>query len=107
MISRWYRPPEIILVEKQYGPQIDIWSTGCILSELVYCQSEYQQGANPPPVEHRHLFRGDSCFPLSPAETIGNQESHVSKNDQMKVIIQMLGDQNSEDLSFITEPSAQ
>ena len=30
----------------------------------------------------------------------------MSKYDQMKVIVQMLGDQNPDDLSFITEPSA-
>lgn len=31
--SRYYRSPEVILVAK-YGPQIDMWSLGCILAEL-------------------------------------------------------------------------
>lgn len=31
--SRYYRSPEVILCGK-YGPQIDMWSLGCILAEL-------------------------------------------------------------------------
>ena len=31
--SRFYRAPEIILGMK-YGPEIDMWSLGCILAEL-------------------------------------------------------------------------
>ena len=33
--SRWYRAPEIILVEKRYDQQADIWSVGTILYELM------------------------------------------------------------------------
>lgn len=32
--TRWYRAPEIILLEKDYGPGIDMWSIGCITGEL-------------------------------------------------------------------------
>ena len=35
VVTRWYRPPEIILIEKQYGPAVDIWGVGCILAELL------------------------------------------------------------------------
>ena len=35
VVTRWYRAPEIILLEKDYGPAIDIWSVGCILGELI------------------------------------------------------------------------
>jgi mitogen-activated protein kinase 1/3 len=28
VVTRWYRSPEIILLEKDYGPPIDIWSIG-------------------------------------------------------------------------------
>lgn len=28
--TRWYRAPEIILLDKDYNKPIDIWSTGCI-----------------------------------------------------------------------------
>jgi serine/threonine protein kinase len=39
VVTRWYRPPEIILIEKQYGPAVDIWGIGCIFAELLQKQS--------------------------------------------------------------------
>lgn len=35
VVTRWYRPPEIILIEKDYGPAVDIWSVGCIMGEIL------------------------------------------------------------------------
>ena len=35
VVTRRYRPPEILFGAKQYGPSIDIWSAGCILAELL------------------------------------------------------------------------
>ena len=32
--SRWYRAPEVSLVEKQYDQAADMWSFGCIIAEL-------------------------------------------------------------------------
>nr|XP_018914183.1 PREDICTED: cyclin-dependent kinase 12-like [Bemisia tabaci] len=34
VITLWYRPPELLLGEKRYGPAVDVWSCGCILGEL-------------------------------------------------------------------------
>jgi len=28
VVTRWYRAPELILLEKSYGDPIDIWSAG-------------------------------------------------------------------------------
>ena len=33
--TRWYRAPEIMLTFKQYTKAIDIWSVGCILTEML------------------------------------------------------------------------
>jgi mitogen-activated protein kinase 1/3 len=33
--SRWYRAPEISIIEKQYDQASDMWSFGCILYELI------------------------------------------------------------------------
>jgi mitogen-activated protein kinase 1/3 len=33
--TRWYRAPELILLERKYSNAIDIWSVGCILGELM------------------------------------------------------------------------
>ena len=33
--SRWFRAPEVILIENQYDQAVDMWSIGCILFELI------------------------------------------------------------------------
>ena len=33
--TRWYRAPEIILLNSNYDYQIDIWALGCIFAELL------------------------------------------------------------------------
>jgi serine/threonine protein kinase len=35
VITLWYRPPEILLGSKFYSLAIDIWSTGCIITEMM------------------------------------------------------------------------
>mmetsp|Transcript_1109 Transcript_1109/g.3390 ORF Transcript_1109/g.3390 Transcript_1109/m.3390 type:complete len:473 (-) Transcript_1109:177-1595(-) len=34
VISLWYRPPELLMGSKDYDVSVDIWSFGCILSEM-------------------------------------------------------------------------
>lgn len=35
VITRWYRPPELLFAARSYGPSVDIWSVGCIFAELM------------------------------------------------------------------------
>ena len=35
VITRFYRPPEVLFGAKYYGPAVDMWSIGCILGELL------------------------------------------------------------------------
>jgi cyclin-dependent kinase 7 len=35
VITRWYRPPELLFAADQYGAGVDIWSAGCIFAELM------------------------------------------------------------------------
>ena len=35
VVTRWYRAPELILLEKSYGESIDVWASGCIFGELL------------------------------------------------------------------------
>lgn len=32
--SRYYRAPELILEQEKYGPEIDVWSIGCVIAEM-------------------------------------------------------------------------
>jgi CTD kinase subunit alpha len=34
VITIWYRSPELLLGETQYGPAVDIWSAACVLAEI-------------------------------------------------------------------------
>ena len=88
--SRWYRAPEISLVEKSYDQSADLWSLGCIIYELLMYisftgndekfKTDFQKA--------RYLFQGNSCFPLSPfgkkekgeKDEKGRQHT-ISKND--------------------------
>lgn len=64
--TRYYRAPELILMEKDYGKAVDIWSTGVIFGEFLSTIEE-----NCPKTENRScLFPGKSCFPLSPNKRI-------------------------------------
>ena len=35
VITIWYRPPELLLGVDDYGSEIDIWSAGCIIYEMI------------------------------------------------------------------------
>lgn len=34
VVTRWYRPPELILGESRYTTAIDMWGIGCVLGEM-------------------------------------------------------------------------
>jgi len=62
VVTRWYRAPELILLEKDYTAAIDVWSLGCIFAELLGMIKENA----PTFLDRSPLFPGTSCFPLSP-----------------------------------------
>ena len=35
VITRWYRPPELLFGCRYYGASVDMWSIGCIFAELM------------------------------------------------------------------------
>lgn len=36
VVTRWYRAPEVILLEKEYTKGVDIWSLGCVFAEMLW-----------------------------------------------------------------------
>ena len=62
--SRWYRAPEVILVQKQYDQASDMWSMGCILFEILQVRYPSQDIINSGIIDPV-LFRGTECYPLS------------------------------------------
>ncbi|KAJ1767452.1 serine/threonine protein kinase, CMGC, CDC2/CDK sub [Coemansia sp. RSA 1843] len=35
VVTRWYRPPELLLGERKYTTAIDMWGVGCIFAEML------------------------------------------------------------------------
>ncbi|GAA5835964.1 hypothetical protein JCM11251_006615 [Rhodosporidiobolus azoricus] len=36
VVTRWYRPPELLLSSKHYHAPIDMWGVGCVLAEMYH-----------------------------------------------------------------------
>lgn len=113
--SRWYRAPEVSLVEKQYDQSADMWSFGCIIFELLQYVQKNPDTFHKEFQQKRYLFQGGSCFPLSPCKKQKTEEKSSSSNkkfnmigstDQVKVILRSIGEQTDSDLSFLTSSHA-
>ena len=105
VVTRWYRAPELILIETDYTSAIDVWSVGCIFAELMMMIKENA----PTFLDRTPLFPGKFCFPLSPP---GSNKVKVNeygfpneKTDQLNVIFDVIGTPSEEDMEFITDPN--
>lgn len=80
--SRWYRAPEISILENKYDSASDIWSFGCCVYELIKVLSLQNRGhiVDDNGVPNYILFPGDSCYPLSPLNSNKPLE-HVNFNN--------------------------
>eukprot|EP00826_Nyctotherus_ovalis_P011258 TRINITY_DN1293_c0_g7_i1.p1 TRINITY_DN1293_c0_g7~~TRINITY_DN1293_c0_g7_i1.p1 ORF type:complete len:426 (+),score=141.22 TRINITY_DN1293_c0_g7_i1:98-1375(+) len=98
--TRWYRAPEIILMEDDYGPAVDVWAVGCVFGELL---GRMRGNVSK---EALQLFPGTSCFPLSPMAVFSFQKGHFQylAKDQLSLIISTIGSPAKSDASFITNP---
>lgn len=107
VVTRWYRAPELILIQNNYTTAIDVWSLGCIFGELMTLLKD--NCANP--YERKPLFPGKSCFPLSPPKDQStvvktNHGYPVDSRDQLNVIFEVIGAPSEEDMAFITDTHA-
>ena len=99
--SRWYRAPEISLIESQYDQASDMWSVGCILYELlsVSMESQAQIKANKDDQWRHILFKGKYSFPLSPNPKCRDDSNTFDKHDQMFQVLQQMDKLTDYDLS--------
>jgi serine/threonine protein kinase len=78
VVTRWYRSPELILMEKDYGKKIDVWSLGVIFAEMIKMNEN-----NPDHYSKRKpFFPGRSCYPLSPDKR--KKSKSVTENKSSK-----------------------
>ncbi|KAM3141919.1 hypothetical protein pb186bvf_006005 [Paramecium bursaria] len=105
VVTRWYRAPEVILLEKDYTSAIDVWSVGCIFAELLNMMKENA----PTFLDRAPLFPGTSCFPLSPERSAIAKKGGFpySNTDQLTVIFSVLGTPTeTRDMDFVTDKKA-
>jgi mitogen-activated protein kinase 1/3 len=94
VVTRWYRAPELILLQDNYTAAIDVWSAGCIYAELLGMLEGTRFEDRGP------LFPGASCFPLSPDRDHKHDYKYHTrgKHDQMNMIFNLLGTPTEEEL---------
>lgn len=104
VVTRWYRAPELILLEENYTEAIDVWSVGCIFAELLGMMKENV----PFPTDRGPLFPGSSCFPLSPDQRHAvDYKFHTRGNrDQLNMIFNILGTPSEEDVECLEKADA-
>eukprot|EP00501_MAST-03F_sp_TOSAG23-6_P002312 GSMAST32.ASY1.ANO1.2414.1 assembled CDS len=87
VVTRWYRAPEVVVMEPEYTTQIDLWSFGCILGELLQTLEGNQ---SPWP-----LFPGRDCLPLSKTRESNldmiEASSDINEAHQLSMIFGLIG----------------
>ncbi|KAL7066403.1 protein kinase domain-containing protein [Cryptosporidium serpentis] len=105
VVTRWYRAPELILLQENYTEAIDMWSVGCIFAELLNMLKEnvaYYSDRSP-------LFPGSSCFPLSPDNKHQGEDYRFKirgNRDQLNMIFNILGSPKEEDIDILEKEDA-
>lgn len=101
VVTRWYRAPEVILLQQSRDllPQIDVWSVGCILAELL----QMIKAVCPDASNRRPLFTGESCFPLSCSDPL----TFTKQTDQLNCIFRTIGTPTNSEISRIGNEKAQ
>jgi mitogen-activated protein kinase 1/3 len=102
VVTRWYRAPELILLQENYTEAIDIWSVGCIYAELLGMLEGTKTEDRGP------LFPGSSCFPLSPDHKHKTDyKFHTrGKHDQLNMIFNLLGTPPEDDIERLEREDA-
>jgi len=104
VVTRWYRAPELILLQENYTEQIDVWSMGCIFAELLGMMKENI----PYPSDRGPVFPGSSCFPLSPdRKHATDYKYHTRGNrDQLNMIFNVIGTPSKEAMDKLEKEDA-
>ena len=87
--------------QSDYDKKIDIWSIGCVLSDIVNQLDETENK-----YEGRTKFQGSSCYPLSPYPKGSDEVVTIDKDDQLFKILEHKT-HTSEDFGFIQDKHAQ
>ncbi|CAD6195073.1 unnamed protein product [Caenorhabditis auriculariae] len=102
--TRWYRSPELLVGDVQYGPPVDIWAVGCVYAELMTGEALWPGRSD---IDQLYLIRktlGDflprhlSIFPCQPIFFFGLS---IPEPEQMEPLPQKLPNSSSSQLDFL------
>lgn len=97
VVTRWYRAPELVLMQDDYAYKVDIWALGCLFAELQGMKKE-----NCASCKDRQAL-----FPSRPGLALSSNDTGLAEenNDQLNAICDVLGTPTLEDCKFITDKS--
>jgi len=87
VVTLWYRPPELLLGERNYGPPVDMWGAGCIMAEM-WTRSPIMQGNTE---QHQLTLIAQLCGAISPEVWPGVEQldlynkMEIPKNQKRRV----------------------
>eukprot|EP00826_Nyctotherus_ovalis_P051102 TRINITY_DN6371_c0_g1_i6.p1 TRINITY_DN6371_c0_g1~~TRINITY_DN6371_c0_g1_i6.p1 ORF type:complete len:433 (-),score=120.53 TRINITY_DN6371_c0_g1_i6:74-1372(-) len=95
VVTQWYRAPELVLMQDNYGYKVDVWALGCLFAELQSMKKE-----NCPNCKDRS--------PLFPGKTLqtmlcGEEGLTEENSEQLSVIFDVMGTPSAEDCEFIED----
>lgn len=99
VVTRWYRPPEVILLAEHYDCSVDMWSLGCIMADMLCMVKENVSCMS----DRRPIFPGNTCFPL----TAEDGKDWENSFDQLNVIFNIIGTPDAEDISEMNHEKAE
>ena len=79
VVTLWYRPPELLLGERNYGPAIDMWGAGCIMAEM-WTRSPIMQGSTE---QHQLTLISQLCGSIGPDVWPGVENLELYKSLQL------------------------
>ena len=84
VVTLAYRPPELLLGQRNYGPEVDMWAAGCILAEL-FTKKIIMPGRT----EHSQLtLITNLCGSITPKTMPGVEELKIFKSIRLPTNLQ-------------------
>lgn len=81
VVTLWYRPPELLLGERNYAGAVDIWGVGCIMSEL-FTKEPLMKGSSE---QLQLVLIADNIGSMTPEVWPGVEELPLYKMMQKKI----------------------
>ncbi|XP_055389423.1 cyclin-dependent kinase 9 [Condylostylus longicornis] len=75
VVTLWYRPPELLLGDRNYGPPVDMWGAGCIMAEM-WTRSPIMQGNTE---QQQLIYISQLCGSFTPDVWPGVEELDLYK----------------------------